>query len=234
MKIMAKSTKIVKPQSKQVAMLDEQPNYFTQYARMAGSASSIVGMLLKFSKGDFVVGQDNEPLELGTKLIANMDHLFIGWQRWEDARPAEQVMGPVMDPITKQPFIPPRRSELSFNDPAEWEVDESTGKPRDPWVYTHLLMMKEPGKKGQLLTFTTNSAGGKGAMTKLCGDYGQQMREHEDEYPVVSLGVGSYMHSNPAFGRIKFPIFEIVDWADKEEFVEPAEAPAPSRKKSNR
>ncbi len=224
---MAKSSKPLKGVEPQLPARDDDRNFFTEYARLAGANSTIIGMLLKFSKGDFVVGQDNEPVEIGTKLIANMDQLLVGWQRWEDARPAEQVMGPLVEG-----FKPPRRDELSFNDPEEWEIDESSGKPRDPWVYSHLLLMKEPGKRGQMFTFTTNSAGGKNAMAKLSGEYGQQMREHPDEYPIVSLNVGSYMHSNPAYGRIKFPIFEIVGWADKMEFEEAADAPVTgSRKK---
>jgi hypothetical protein len=226
---MVKSTKALKiVPAKVVPAAADDVNYFSEYARVAGSTTTIIGMLLKFSKGDFVAGQDNESLDIGTKLIANMEALLVGWQRWEDARPVEQNMGPVMEG-----FMPPRREELGFTDQSEWETDEATGKARDPWVYSHLLLMKEPGKRGQLYTFTTNSAGGKNAMAKLCGEYGKLMREHTDEYPVVKLEVGSYLHSNPAYGRIKFPIFEIVGWADKSEFDEAADAPVatPARKK---
>lgn len=30
--------------------------------------------------------------------------------------------------------------------------------------------------------------------------------------PIISLGVGSYQHSNRNFGEIRFPKFEIVGW----------------------
>lgn len=224
---MAKGKALKVVSTKREVATTGEVNYFTEYARVAGQTGTIIGQLLKFSKGDFVVGQDNEPLDIGTRLIANMDQLLVGWQRWEDARPAEQLMGPVIEG-----FMPAKRDELSFNDPKEWEVDEATGKPRDPWVYSHLLLLKEPGKKGQLFTYTTNSAGGKNAMARLCGEYGKEMREHPDEYPLVELNVGSYMHSNPAYGRIKFPIFEVVGWADKSEFDEAADTPVTgSRKK---
>lgn len=226
---MSKSRALKVVENKKQLAEPQETNFFTEYAKVAGSNSAIIGQLLKFSKGDFVAGQDNEPVELGTKLIANMDQLLVGWQRWEDARPAEQIMGPVIDG-----FMPPKRDELSFNDPKEWDMDEATGKPRDPWVYSHLLLMKEPGKKGQLFTYTTNSAGGKNAMARLCGEYGKEMREHPDEYPVVELQVGSYMHSNPAYGRIKFPIFEIVGWADKSEFDTAADTPVTGTRKKIR
>ena len=198
----------------------EETNYFTEYAKVAGAQSTIVGQLLKFSKGDYVAGQDNEEISIGTKLIANMDNLLVGWQRWQDNRPAESLMGTLLEG-----FQPSKRDELGFTDSSEWEIDDN-GKPRDPWVFTHLMLMKKPGKQGQLYTFTTNSAGGKNAIAKLCGEYGKEMREHTDEYPIVELGVGNYMHSNASYGRIKFPVFEITGWADKTEFDEAAETPS--------
>lgn len=215
----SKALKVVE-NKRQVAEPDES-NFFTEYSKVAGAQSTIIGQLLRFSKGEFIAGQDSEEIEEGTQLIANMDQLLVGWQRWEDQRPVEQAMGPL-----SEGFQPPRRDELSFTDQSEWDVDEATGKPRDPWVYTHYLLLKEPGKKGQMYTFTTNSAGGKNAMGKLAGEYGKEMREHPDEYPIIKLEVGSYMHSNAAYGRIKFPIFKIVGWADKSEFDDAAEAPA--------
>jgi len=225
---MAKGKALAKIEPKKTHVADvQESNFFTEYSKVAGATGSIIGLLLKFSKGEFVAGQDNDEVEEGTQLVANMDQLLVGWQRWEDARPAEQIMGPL-----SEGFTPPQRSELSFDDPKDWEIDEATGKPRDPWVLTHILLLKEPGKKGQLYTFSTNSAGGKNAMGRLCGEYGKEMREHPDEYPVVALEVGSYLHSNPAYGKIKFPIFKIVDWADKSEFTEAADEPATqSRKK---
>lgn len=223
---MAKHLKVIENRKQEIAQ-PESVDFFTEYAKAAGSNSTIIGQLLKFTKGDFVVGQDNDPVKIGTRMVANMDQLLVGWQRWEDQRPAEQIMGPISDG-----FVPPKRDTLSFNDPDEWEQDESTGKPRDPWVYSHMLLMKDPGKKGQLYTYTTNSAGGKKAMAKLCFDYGKEMSEHPDEYPVCELGVESYLHSNPAYGRIKNPTFTIIGWAPKEEFDAAADAPVTgSRKK---
>jgi hypothetical protein len=208
---MAKHLKVIPQQ--EVAPKGEL-NFFNEYAQVAGTSTTIVGQLLKFSKGDFVAGPDNEPIAIGTKLIANMDALLVGWQRWEDQRPAEQIMGPIA-----KGFMPPKRDTLSFNDPNEWDVDEGTGKPRDPWVLTHILLLKAPGKKGQLYTFTTNSAGGKKAMAKLCFAYGRDMSEHPDEYPVCKLDSEVYEHTNPAYGRIKNPTFEVVGWAPQTEFA---------------
>ena len=43
-------------------------------------------------------------------------------------------------------------------------------------------------------------------------------RQKPNEYPIIEIGVGSYKHPNPEFGRIKFPTFEIVGWAPKAAF----------------
>jgi len=227
---MAKSTKTnplkVVPSQQPAVIQTEEASYFLDYGR-AATGSSIIGMLLKFNKGDWVAGQDNEELEDGTTLIANMDSLTVGWQRWEDGRPAEQVMGQLV-----KGFVPPRRNELSFNDPNEWERDESNGKPRDPWVYTHQMVMKEPGKKGQLYTFTSSSGGGKTAIGKLSTAYGDGIRgEHAGEYPIVELSKGSYLHRDPSLGRIKVPELPVVGWADRSEFDEVVEAVTPSSRK---
>src|SRR5271156_3842965 len=48
----------------------------------AALANEIVGDLLKCSKGDWVAGQENRPIALGTEIVANMDSSEVGWVRW--------------------------------------------------------------------------------------------------------------------------------------------------------
>jgi hypothetical protein len=217
----------VVPGKQELATLDTEPDHFAAYARAMSWNNTIIGMMLKFSKGEFVVGQDGEVMEMGTKLIANSDELLIGWQRWEDAKPAEDIRGYLV-----KGFQPPRRDELSFNDSSEWDVDESNGKPRDPWVATNWLLLKEPGKRGQLYTFVTSSHGGKkamGALAKACSDHRKEYGNVD--YPVVALDSSSYLHPNSSLGRIKEPVFEVVGWENKSLFADASDAPAPSRKK---
>jgi len=190
-------------------------NYFQSYGEQV-SQRSIVGKLLKFSKGDFLMGEDNEEVAVGTQLIANMDELMVGWIRWADSKPTEQIMGRVAEG-----YQPPRRNELGDDDKSRWEVDEQ-GRERDPWQFSNYLIMKTPGEDGEdsLFTFTTSSRGGLNAIGELCKAYGKEMRQRPDEFPIVALEVGSYQHSNKAYGRIKFPIFKIVGWAPKAELNE--------------
>jgi hypothetical protein len=207
------------------AVSTNEPNPWLAYGEVA-SAHAIVGDLLKFSKGDFVAGQDAREIPLGTELVANMDSLEIGYIKWSDNRPVDRRMGLVVDG-----FKPVRRSELDDNNRELWDVDDD-GKPRDPWQFSNNLIMAD-ATTGDLYTFSTSSKGGLNAIGELCKAYGQMMRQRPDEWPVVTLGVGSYAHSNKSYGRIKFPIFEIVAWAPKDGSepapVTPAPAPPPAK-----
>src|ERR1700743_2020621 len=127
-------------------------NYFQSYGDQV-SQRSIVGKLLKFSKGDYLMGEDNEEVEEGTQFIANMDELCVGWIRWQDSKPTDQIMGRVSDG-----YQAPRRNTLGDDDKAQWEVDEQ-GRERDPWQFSNYLILKTPGENGEesLFTFTTSS-----------------------------------------------------------------------------
>lgn len=203
---------VVKKESENVELVPvSERNVFEQYGSQM-SQSNITGQLLKFSKGDWLFGQDDEEMKAGTKLVANIPELMVGWIKWVDNKPVEQLMGRLADG-----FQPKRRSELGDNDDTTWEVD-AQGKPRDPWQFTNYLLMKRPGKKAvddELFTFTTSSRGGLGALGALCKTYGQEMRTKPDELPIVELDVNSYNHPNKDFGRIKVPVFNVVGWESK-------------------
>jgi hypothetical protein len=181
------------------AVTNPEENPFEAYGN-AATNNRIVGQLLKFSKGDYLAGQDETVIALGTKLVAIMDQLWIGWIKWRDGRPADHVMGLVSDG-----YIPPKRAELDDNDKATWETADD-GQPRDPWQFSNYLVLIEPKEK-VLYTFATATKGGLGAIGDLCKVYGKAMRGRPDDYPVIELGVGSYQHPNKTYGRIKYPIF---------------------------
>jgi hypothetical protein len=128
-------------------------------------------------------------------------------------------------------FRSPQRSELGDLDKEMWERD-SEGKPRDPWQPTNYLVMRDLDT-GETFTFTTSTNGGFGAIGELAKAYGKHIRQHPDDYPVVELDVGSYQHRDRSRGRIKFPIFKIVDWVNKNDpgpaapATEPPKSPPP-------
>jgi len=186
-------------------------NPFTAYGEQA-THRNIVGELLKFSKGDWMVGQDNTDVPVGTQYVANMDELLTGWIRWEENKPTDHIMGKV-----SAGYQPPRRNELGDTEQNEWEVDDR-GQPRDPWQASNYMLVKGMND-GELYTFTTGSKGGRDAIGDLCKAYGAAMAQHPDEYPVVSIGTRSYEHPNRSYGRIKTPEFKIVGWIGKATFT---------------
>jgi hypothetical protein len=182
-------------------------NPFEAYGE-AATARAIEGTLLRFSKGDFLAGAEAVDVPLGTKLVAVMDSLTIGWVDWRDSKPIDQRVGLVIDG-----FQPPRRSDLGDLDREVWERD-SEGKPRDPWQFTNYLVMREV-ETSEVYTFATSSKGGLGAIGELSKVYGKNLRQRPDDYPIVELDVGSYQHRDRSLGRIKFPIFKVVGWVNK-------------------
>jgi hypothetical protein len=184
-------------------------DFFTQYGE-AIRQTVIIGKLLKFSKGDWTAGEESEPIEEGTRFVANMDELLAGWVRWKDNKPTDHVMGRIADG-----YQPPKRNELGDDDSDQWEVNED-GEARDPWQMTNYLLLLD--NEDNPYTFTTSSRGGLNAIGELCKHYGKQMRQHADEFPIIEIGVGSYQHANKAYGRIKFPTLDIVDWCAKAVF----------------
>ncbi len=184
-------------------------NYFQSYGDQV-SQKSIVGSLLKFNKGDYLCGENEDQVDEGTRLVANMDELMVGWIRWMDKRPTDQIMGRV-----SEGYQPPKRNELGDDDKGAWEVDKD-GRPQDPWSFSNYLILKGE-EDDELYTFTTASRGGLNAIGELCKSYGKLMRQKPDEYPIIELGVSSYNHKE--YGRIKNPTFKIVGWTDKAPFV---------------
>jgi hypothetical protein len=186
-------------------------NVFEVYGESAGGGGYIVGELLKFSKGDWLAGQENREIADGTKLVAAMDTLVLGWQRWENQRPTAYRMG-----LLVEGFVPVPREELGDQDESLWERDDKD-VPRDPWQLTNYLQFADPQKPDQVLTFTCSSNGGLGAVAKLCREYGRAVeKEHrEEQLPVVMISTGSYLHRDRTRGRIKIPQFNIVSWVRK-------------------
>jgi hypothetical protein len=190
-----------------VATQDDNYDPYSAYARE--NSSNIVGKMLKFSKGDYFVGEAEFPI--GTKLVANMANILLGWIRWEDQKPAETIMG-----LLTEGHRPQKRETLGHDDKNDWPTDKD-GKPMDPWQATQYVVMKDE-KDDELYTFVTNSSGGRGAITKLIESFGQKFRMNPGKFPIVELKVDSYKHKDSSYGRIKVPEFKIVGWVSKTVF----------------
>lgn len=180
-------------------------NPFAAYAR-AANQRTIVGDILKFSKGEWTAGQNDEEIDEGSRFVAIMDELMIGWVKWSAGRPAEHRMGKLVEG-----FRPAKRTELGDTDESDWEYDTS-GKKRDPWQLTNYLILKQRDTD-RLFTFAPSSRGGLSAIGLLCEAYGKGIRAKPDQFPVVEIGTSSYKHDS--YGKIKVPTLTVVGWAPK-------------------
>ena len=107
----------------------DHTNPFEEY----GNAVAARGKFLKFNKGDFLAGKENEEVPLGTQFVALMDKLEVGWVCWQDGMPTEKHMGRIANG-----YQAPRRNELGNRDKASWERDDD-GKEQDPWQFMNEL-----------------------------------------------------------------------------------------------
>jgi hypothetical protein len=116
-------------------------------------------------------------------------------------------------------FRPPPRSQLGCLDESLWEIDESSGRPRDPWQMTIYLPMVSVDA-AKVYTFSTTSDGGRRhAVAPLCRAYGQRIRLHPDELPIVRLDQDSYQHSVKSYGRVKYPLLPIESWTAADKYL---------------
>jgi hypothetical protein len=191
-------------------------NAFNAFASAAAAmAGGDQKPLLKFSKGDWVSGQDNEDVPVGTKFAADVMNAEWGWQRWYDRKPVERRMYLVAS--GKQPET---RDTLGHTDQQLWELG-ADGRAQDPWQKVFEIPVREIAGDRREFLLTGSSKGFEGGCKALFSAFGKGMRENAGKVPVIALGVSKYKHSNPAFGIIKTPEMNLVEW-----FVPGAETPA--------
>lgn len=165
---------------------------------------------LKFSKGEYLYGQDDKEMALGTRLVANMAGLKAGWQKWQAKKPIQEIME-----LIASGTVLPKRHELGDHDQALWEVDDEN-RPQDPWAFTNNLGMKN-AEDGEEYTFTTSSRGGIGGIGQLCKEYGRVYRMKPGFLAVIDLQRDSYMH--PVYKKVWVPVLKLVDWVKEDDLL---------------
>ena len=188
-----------------------ETNPFEKYGNAATARGGIEGTLLNFNKGDYLAGQEKEPVPLGTEFEVLIDKLVVGWVYWQDGQPVDkQHMG-----LVAERYQPPRRSELGDLDKTNWEPN-ANGQAQDPWQLTNYLPMRRIDN-GEPYTFATHSKGGLSAIGELCKKYGKEMRQQPDQNPVIALDASSYLHRDRSVGRVHVPVLNnIVGWVAKD------------------
>jgi hypothetical protein len=178
-----------------------QSDLQTNLLKAAAETSTNAGRLLKFSKGHFLVGEDEIPA--GREYVAHVSTMSRGWTKFVDNHPVDQRVGQISDPG----FVLPKREELGDSDESKWERD-ATGKAKDPWTMQHYLPL-EDAETGELLVFVTGSAGGRNAIGALCNVAARNVNRGA---PIIKLGVDFYKHKS--FGRIDVPALKVVSFAN--------------------
>jgi hypothetical protein len=193
-------TQVAKIEKRETARAEPTaPNHVSPFERYADEIAPkfILGELLKFSKGDWLIGEE-EIVPNDTVVLPILDGLLAGFVRWSGGKPTEQVM---MRVGSGQRL--PRRGELGDTDQDYWDTDDK-GEKRDPWQFTNYLpLIVLDGAR--LLTFTTSSSGGKAAVAQLSRRYANHQKSKPNDFPLAQLGIDSYLHPNRAYGRIKVP-----------------------------
>lgn len=186
---------------------------FAAYGQEAAAGS---GNYLKFSKGEWLLGQNDTELELGRLLAANMEELSIGWIRWQDGKPVERRMNLLVSGVR-----PERREDLGYTDQTQWDVDDETGQPKDPWNFTNELPLADP-ETGEQMTYSASSKGGIGCIGNLCKAFSKGRAANAALIPVLELGRDSYKHAK--YGKTYVPVLSITDWVENGAIPEPAAA----------
>ena len=82
---------IVERQTDGPALAIYSPDPFEVYAN-AVAPRTIIGTLLRFTKGDYLAGEEGREIPKGSTFTANVDELLAGWNKWSDGKPVEHIM----------------------------------------------------------------------------------------------------------------------------------------------
>ena len=194
------------------------PGNYDPYAAY-GEQASATKVYITFKNGEYLFGSEQEVIPEGTRFIANMPGLRIGWKRWGNKVVTDERMG-----LLAEGFRPPSRHELGDHDQSQWELDDKR-QPRDPWQQTNELTLRGV-ETGDEFVFATSGKGGIGAIGELCTTYGKLYRQKPGLAPLIELGRDSYQHK--VYGKTYFPVLKLVDWVREPDTEEPSAAPPPA------
>jgi hypothetical protein len=182
------------PQEEARALLDE--------------ASQGAHALLKFKEGIFHIRGEEVPL--GTRYYAYPANWERQWLRFDDGKLTKKIRVRV---ATKK--LLSARSKLS--DP------HLEGSDKDPWSL-HNVVPFENVETGQLVTFTTQTVGGKIGIDEMVAAYSKAVLKGTARgLPIIELRVLSFRSGYQK--DVQRPDFPIVDWENPATSAEPTIIP---------
>jgi hypothetical protein len=203
-------TKIAKIDDKKITEVEEK-DPFTAYGEATKAKNLIVGSMLQFSNGDYIVNKNPVTAEIADiEFIANMDWMLTGWVHWAKKKPIAHVMVRIGSGLR-----PCRRAALGDMDETLWEKD-GKGDPVKPWQYSTYLPLV--ARTGEAYTFLTSSRGGIDATGELAARYGEHRKHNPDVFPLIKLAPATYPH--PDYGRVDIPKIVPAGYLPKAKFYE--------------
>ncbi len=166
---------------------------------------------IKFAKGEWLTGVDEEEVEAGTEMVPNIAGITCGHVKWEDKVPVDESMTPIVEGM----FTP--RESLGDLDRDLWETDDD-GDPKDPWTRTTKVPLKNPAT-GEEFIYSTSSKGGIGAVGRMVSAVRRGQRQGNTGLPVIRLDVDSYKHRRKEFGKVFVPSLPVIGFKSEAELA---------------
>jgi hypothetical protein len=195
------SHELTKASNNAVAPRDAEANHILTAAKQDAGFDRI----LKFKKGKYVV--DDETVPLGTEYLAHATAWVKSWTKFVDGEFIERKLYRVA--LGEQP---PEREDLDDLDRSAWKLGID-GKPADPWVLQYMVPLEDLSS-GDIVVFTSQSFGGRRAVSDVCGAYAKRCKRGIFGQPIVKLGCT--MMPTKKFGDVQRPLFEVMRWDDGE------------------
>ena len=189
-------------------------------------APGVQGSLLSCKNGIWTIGEDDKPIKGSPHFLFVLPSMLIGHLKWRDKAIVGNDIGYVRDNFRMK-----RRFELDDLDQSTWELDDKTGKPKDPWSPRFMALLVELSAPHGDYTFVSGAWGAYFAFKELCSRYRE--RPTPDAMPVVSLST----HTRPnkkMGGFITGPMFDVVGWADIDAVKSGKKAGTPATKTTSR
>jgi len=190
---------------------------------------SFFGRILRFRKGEWLLGTEKEKVPDRTRFIAVMSEVRHGWLKFlvtvdEDGNEKKtpvHIVGKVVDG-----FVVPDRETLDERDRTKWKIGLN-GKPEDPWKSVIYMPMVSPDGE-MIITFTTSTPTGLSRAWGLIDRYQWIGRKYPGQDPIIELQASSY--HDKRYGPVAVPDFKIVGWTKR---TDPAALLAPGGSSSS-